>query len=235
MSSDTLKQQAARFAVDLIESGMVIGLGSGSTVKFALAEIASRSHSRRIEGILGVPSSSETQRIARKLGLALTSLDEHPQPDINIDGADEVDPQLNLIKGGGGALLREKVLAQSSRRNVIIVDAGKLSQRLGDRWPLPVEVLPFASKSVERFLMSQGARVEIRHLADGRPLRTDQGNTIFDAHFGPIEDPEALAALLSARAGILANGLFIGLTDDLIVADHAGIRHLTRTDAPVFR
>lgn len=229
MSTDTLKQQAALRAVDLVQSGMVVGLGSGSTVKFALEEIASRLHSHRIEHIIGVPSSSETQRIARQLGIALTSLDKHPQLDINIDGADEVDPQLNLIKGGGGALLREKVLAQSSRRNVIIVDEGKLTETLGERWPLPVEVLPFAAGSVERFLVSNGARVELRRTSDGKPLRTDQGNVIYDAYFGLIDNPADLAAVLSARAGILEHGLFVGLTDDLIVAETTGIRHLKRS------
>lgn len=231
MNSDTHKQQAAQRAVNFIRSGMIVGLGSGSTVKFALEEIAVRIRSRRLENILGVPSSSVTDRMARDLQIPLTSLDAHPQPDINIDGADEADPALNLIKGGGGALLREKVLAQASRRNVIIVDAGKLSSRLGDRWPLPLEVLPFALRSVEQFLISQGARVAIRRTADGRRLRTDQGSFIFDAHFGPIEDPVALAAVLSARAGILEHGLFIGLTDDLLVAEDAGVRHLARSSA----
>ena len=156
MNTDTLKLQAAIRAVDFVRSGMVIGLGSGSTVTFALDEIASRLNTRQIEGILGVPSSIETDRIARRLDIPLTSLDKHPQLDITIDGADEVDPQLNLIKGGGGALLREKALAQASRRNVIIVDGSKLSHRLGSNWPLPLEVLPFAAGSVERFLNSRG-------------------------------------------------------------------------------
>jgi ribose 5-phosphate isomerase A len=231
MNTDTLKQQAARRAVDLIQSGTVIGLGSGSTVRFALEEVASRMHSRRIKNIVGVPSSAATDRIARQLGIPLTSLDEHPQPDINIDGADEVDPQFNLIKGGGAALLREKVLAQASRRNVIMVDGGKLSPRLGERWPVPVEVLPFAAGSVEQFLLSNGARVEIRHTTDGHRLRTDQDNFIFDARFGPIKDPQALDTLLSSRAGILEHGLFFGLADDLIVADSAGVRHLKRASS----
>ncbi len=231
MNTDTLKQQAAIRAVDFVRSGMVIGLGSGSTVKHALDEIASRLSTRQIEGILGVPSSIETDRIARRLNILLTSLDQHPQLDITIDGADEVDPQLNLIKGGGGALLREKVLAQASRRNVIIVDGSKLSPRLGSNWPLPVEVLPFAAGSVEQYLKAQGAKVDIRLGADGRRMQTDQGNIVFDVHFGPIEDPAGLAALLSTRAGILEHGLFIGSTDDLIVADHSGVRHLTKTSA----
>lgn len=229
MSSDVLKQRAAQYAVNLIGSHTVVGLGSGSTVKFALEEIASRLSDRRLQDVIGVPSSSATRRIARQLGIPLTGLDRHPQPDINIDGADEVDPRLNLIKGGGAALLREKVLAQSARRNVIIVDGRKLSERLGDRRPLPVEVLPFAAGSLERFLTSLGAQVVIRKTADGRRLRTDQGNFIFDARFGPIDDPAGLAAALSERAGVIEHGLFIGLTDDLIVAEKTGVRHLTGT------
>ena len=236
MNTDTaaLKQQAARCAVEQIRTGMIVGLGSGRTMRFALEEIAARMRSRRIEGIAGVASSFETEQIARQLGIPLTSLDEHPQLDINVDGADEVDPQLNLIKGGGGALLREKVLAQSSRRTVIIVDGSKLSARLGERWPLPVEVLPYACRSVEYFLVSKGARVAIRQKANGKRLMTDQGNYIFDADFGPIDDPAALAAVLSGRAGIVEHGLFIGLADELIVAEDSGIRHLTRPAAGRF-
>ena len=234
MNSDILKQQAARYAVDLIQTDMVVGLGTGSTARFALEEIAARLRSGQISNLRGIPSSDATDRIARQLGIPLTSLDDHPEPDLTIDGADEVDPGLNLIKGGGGALLREKVLAQSSLRTVIIVDGAKLSARLGQRWPLPVEVLPFASNSVERFLLSRGARVTIRRTANGKRFRSDQGNLIFDAHFGPIENPADLAATLSDRAGILAHGLFIGLTDDLIVAEKEGIRHLTPSLPPAF-
>ena len=234
MNTDTFKQQAAKRAVDFVQSGMVIGLGSGSTVKHALDEIASRLSARQIEGVLGVPSSIETDQIARRLHIPLTSLNRHPKPDITIDGADEVDPQLNLIKGGGGALLREKVLAQASRRNVIIVDGSKLSPRLGSNWPVPVEVLPFAAGSVEQHLKAQGAKVEIRLGPDDRRFQTDQGNIVFDVHFGPIDDPAGLAALLSTQAGILEHGLFIGSTHDLIAVDQTGVRHLTPTSASTF-
>ena len=229
--SGELKKQAARTAIDLIESGMIVGLGSGSTMRFALEEIAVRLRDGRIGDIAGVPSSVGTERIARQLGIPLTTLDRHPQPDLNLDGADEVDEKLNLIKGGGAALLREKVLAQASRRTVIMVDGSKLSSRLGEHWPLPVEVLPYAGRSVEQFLQSRGARVSVRQAADGKRLLTDQDNYIFDAHFGPIDDPAALGEILCARAGIIEHGLFVGLTDDLIVSDRSAIRHVTRPSA----
>ncbi len=179
---DELKQQAAAFAVDFVESGMVVGLGTGSTTHFV---------------------------------------------DITIDGADEVDPDLNLIKGGGGALLREKVVAQATRRNVIIVDESKLAPRLGTKWALPVEVVPFARPSEERFLASMGAAVTLRS-KDGRPVTTDQGNFLLDAAFGPMGNPAAIAEQLNGRAGIVEHGLFLGLTRDVIVAGREGIRHLTR-------
>jgi ribose 5-phosphate isomerase A len=223
---DTLKKRAAHRAVEFLKPGMVIGLGSGSTTKFALERIAELLGTHRLEGVRGVPSSEETAKIARSLDIPLTTLDENGRLDVNIDGADEVDPQLNLIKGGGGALLREKVLAQAARRNIIIVDGGKLSPRLGVRWPVPVEVLPFALKSVERYLISLGASVNSRRNAAGRLLQTDQGNAVLDADFGPIPDPIQLAECLADRAGLIEHGLFIGLTHDLIVADANGIRHL---------
>ena len=148
--------------------------------------------------------------------------------DITIDGADEVDPQLNLIKGGGGALLREKIVAQASRREIIIVDESKLSPQLGSHWPVPVEVLAYGWQSQARYLASLGAEVTIRRTPEGRVFTTDQGNMILDARFGPITDPEGLAQELAARAGILEHGLFLNLAQDVIVAGPKGIRHLQR-------
>ena len=149
--------------------------------------------------------------------------------DITIDGADEVDPALDLIKGGGGALLREKVVAQASRREVIVVDESKLSPRIGTRWALPVEVLEFGWRSQARFLESLGAEVVPRQ-KDGTLFRTDQGNMILDSRFGPIADPPALSVVLGARAGIVEHGLFIGIAHDLIVAGAGGVRHVRRGD-----
>ncbi|MCU0539130.1 MAG: ribose-5-phosphate isomerase RpiA [Desulfobacterales bacterium] len=224
---DDLKQMAAAAAVDRLQSGMVVGLGTGSTTRFALERIAELIRAGRLERIIGIPSSIQTETAARELGIPLSGLEAHAVIDITIDGADEVDPDLNLIKGGGGALLREKVLAQASRRNIIIVDASKLSERLGTRWALPVEVVPFARAAEERFLASLGAAVALR-TRNSIPVLTDQGNLLLDARFGPITEPGRLAAQLSGRAGIVEHGLFVGLAHEVFVAGAEGIRHLQR-------
>jgi ribose 5-phosphate isomerase A len=224
---DDLKQMAAAAAVDRLQSGMVVGLGTGSTTRFALERIAELIRAGRLERIIGIPSSIQTETAARELGIPLSGLEAHAVIDITIDGADEVDPDLNLIKGGGGALLREKVLAQASRRNLIIVDASKLSERLGTRWALPVEVVPFARAAEERFLASLGAAVALR-TRNSIPVLTDQGNLLLDARFGPITEPGRLAAQLSGRAGIVEHGLFVGLAHEVFVAGAEGIRHLQR-------
>ena len=227
-SQDELKQQAAARAVEMIESGMVIGLGSGSTATFAVKQIAARVKSGDLENITGIPSSTRTEVLAQDLKIQIVSFNQEQQIDITIDGADEVDPDLNLIKGGGGALLREKVVAQASRRNIIIVDESKLSSQLGTHWAVPIEVIDFAYRVEENFLKSLGASVVIRSQADGNSFRTDQNNLILDADFGQIADPEKLAALLQSRAGIVEHGLFLGLASDVIVAKADGIQHLGR-------
>ncbi len=225
---DELKQEAAFRAVEFVKSGMVVGLGSGSTANFAVQRIAARIEAGELENIVGIPSSAKTENLARELAIPLTGFEQQQQIDINIDGADEVDPNLNLIKGGGGALLREKVVAQASRRNIIIVDESKLSLQLGTNWAVPIEVIAFARKVEEKFLKSLGASVTTRGLQDSNYFRTDQNNLILDADFGPIADPEKLAALLGSRAGIVEHGLFLGLAGDVIVAGAEGIRHLKR-------
>jgi ribose 5-phosphate isomerase A len=224
---DELKRKAAFFAAEFVESGMVVGLGTGSTTRFALERIAELIRTGKLRDVVGIPSSLGTETRARELGIPLTDFDSHPSIDLTIDGADEVDPELNLIKGGGAALLREKVLAQSSRRNVIIVDESKLSDRLGTTWPLPVEVVPFARAVEERFLKSLGADVRLRAKA-GQAVATDQGNLLLDARFGAMPDPGAIAARLNDRAGIVEHGLFLGLAHDVIVASAGGVRHLKR-------
>ena len=225
---DELKQEAAHRAVEFIDSGMVVGLGTGSTTAFAVMRIGERLKSGDLKNIVGIPTSIRTEKLATELRIPLCGLDDQPVIDITIDGADEVDPVLNLIKGGGGALLREKVVAQASRQNIIIVDESKLSPHLGTRWALPVEVIPFAAKTEENFLKSQGATVSLRLDDLGRPYHTDQNNFILDANFGEIEDPESLAARLNERAGIVEHGLFLSLASDVIVAAEANIRHLKR-------
>ncbi len=230
MNADTpqLKQQAAWYAVEFVESGMVVGLGHGSTAIFAVRCIAQLLHQGRLQDILGVPCSLQVEAEAQQLGIALTTLDEHPVIDLTIDGADEVDPHLNLIKGGGGALLREKIVAQASRREIIVVDESKLSPALGTNWPVPVEVAPFGWRSQVAYLESLGARVNVRRKGDGALFETDQGDLILDCHFGPIANPAQLAARLNERAGIVEHGLFLGLATDVIVATDQGIRHLKR-------
>ena len=223
---EELKSRAAHAAVEQIRDGMVLGLGSGTTVAHALQRLAELLQTGRIDNVCGVPSSTQTEKQARQLGIPLTSLDRQPILDLTIDGADEVDPELNLIKGGGGALLREKVLAQASRRTVFIVDQSKLSPRLGSHWPLPVEVIDFAVRSIENYLTSIGASVELRRTAEGNPFRTDQNNLILDANFGPIENPRMLATNLANRAGIVAHGLFLNMADEVIVAEENAVRRL---------
>jgi ribose 5-phosphate isomerase A len=223
-----LKQAAAERAVELVQPGMVVGLGTGSTAIFATRRIGALLRAGTLRDITGFPTSKATAEAARAAGIPL--LDEDcPQPiDVTIDGADEVDPQLDLIKGGGGALLREKIVAQASQRVVIVVDESKLSPALGTRWALPIEVIVFGWRSQSRFLSGLGARIAVRSGADGSPFRTDQGNMILDCTFGAIAEPKALAERLGGRAGLVEHGLFLGVATDLIVAGKDGIRHLTR-------
>ena len=223
-----LKRQAGEYAVKYIESGMVVGLGHGSTAVFAVRRIASLLRDGQLRDILGVPCSVLVERESRQLGIPLTTLDEHPVVDLTIDGADEVDPQLNLIKGGGGALLREKIVAQASQREIIVVDGSKLSTALGTSWSVPVEVISFGLRSQIAYLESLGGRPVLRQSNDGTLFETDQGNVILDCHFGPISQPDHLAIRMNERAGIVEHGLFIDLATDVIVATSQGIRHLRR-------
>jgi len=221
-----LKQQAAWRAVAFVESGMVVGLGHGSTAILAVRRIAQLLHKDQLREILAVPCSRQVEAEARRLGIPLTTLDERPVVDLTIDGADEVDPNLNLIKGGGGALLREKIVAQASRREIIVVDESKLSPALGTRWPVPVEIIPFGYHSQAAYLESLGATITLRQNSKGAPFKTDQGNLILDCRFGPIAQPAQLAALMNERAGIVGHGLFLGMATDVIVASIEGVRHL---------
>ena len=224
-----LKQEAAEFAVQFVHSGMVVGLGTGSTAIFATRRIGALLRSSKLNDITAFATSKATQDEAEQLAIPMM---DHSLPlaiDLTIDGADEVDPQFNLIKGGGGALFREKIVAQASAREIIVVDDSKLSDRLGTRFALPVEGSPFGWRSQLRFLESLGARCIIRkNKQDGSQFVTDSGNMILDCNFGPIADVNALAAQLGARAGIIEHGLFLGIATDVIVAGESGIRHLKR-------
>jgi ribose 5-phosphate isomerase A len=222
------KQQAAERAVDFVESGMVVGLGTGSTAIFAIRRIAHLLRDGELQDISGFATSKAVWREAQRLGIPMIAEDMPHDIDLTIDGADEVDPAMNLIKGGGGALLREKIVAQASCREIIVVDDSKLSPRLGTKRMLPVEVLAFAWRSQVRYLGSLGAEVSVRHNHDGSTFVTDSGNLIIDCRFGPIANPAPLAGQLRARAGIMEHGFFLGLATDLIVAGKDGVRHLTR-------
>jgi ribose 5-phosphate isomerase A len=224
-----LKQMAAHAAVErFVRSGMAVGLGTGSTAIHATRRIAALLTSGELSGIVAFATSTATHAEAVRLGIPMLS-DELPTDlDLVIDGSDEVDPALNVIKGGGGALLREKIVAQASRRVIIVADASKLSPQLGTLWPVPVEVLTFGWRSQARFLESLGATWTIRRTAGGQQFVTDSGNMILDCAFGPIADAARLAVRLGQRAGIVEHGLFIDLATDLVIAGPDGIQHRNR-------
>lgn len=227
MSQDRQKQEAAERAVEQVKSGMVVGLGAGSTAFFAVRRLGELLRAGTLRDVVGIPCSSVVAADAQRFGVPLTTLDEHPVIDLTIDGADEVDPQLNLIKGGGGALLHEKMVAQASRREVIVVDEGKLSPVLGTKWAVPVEVVTFGWRAQARHLESLGARVTLRTTkGSSDPFVTDEGHLILDCGFGPLPRPAELAARLAERAGIVEHGLFIGLTSEVIVAGDTSVRRL---------
>jgi ribose 5-phosphate isomerase A len=227
--AETLKRAAGIEAAGLVEAGMRIGLGTGSTVAHFLLFLSERINRGGLRNVLGVPTSLWTAQRARDLGIPLTSLAEHPFLDLTVDGADEVDPNMDLIKGLGSALLREKMVAQASSRLAIIADDGKVVDRLGQISPVPVEVVQFGWEAHEKFLQAQGARPVIRQRDDGQPLTTDNGNYIIDCHFPDgIADPQALDAALAARAGIVESGLFLGMATEVIIGAQDGVRHSFR-------
>lgn len=223
-----LKQEAAEYAVRYITSGMTVGLGTGSTAIFAIRRIGAMLKSGELKNIVAFATSRTSWDAAVELGIPMLTEDLPQNVDVTIDGADEVDPQLNLIKGGGGALLREKIVAQATAREIIVVDESKLSERLGTKHVLPIEVLPFGWRSQSRFLESLGAKYVVRQAPDGKQYRTDQGNLILDCDFGPIADAAKLARSLEARAGIVEHGLFLNLTHSVVVASPNGVRELSR-------
>jgi ribose 5-phosphate isomerase A len=226
--AEKFKQQAAEHAVGFVQSGMIVGLGTGSTAVFATRRIARLLQEGQLKDLTCYATSKATLEEAIRLNIPMRNDQFSEDVDLTIDGADEVDPEMNLIKGGGGALLREKIVAQASRRIIIVIDESKLSPNLGSNFALPVEVLVFGWRSQFRFLESLGAEIAIRRNQDGSEFITDSGNFILDCRFGPIANPTDLASKLCARAGIVEHGLFLGLATDLIVAGTNGIRHLQR-------
>jgi ribose 5-phosphate isomerase A len=221
------KQQAAEFAVRFVRSGMVVGLGHGSTAVHAIRKIGTLIAAGELTDIIAVPCSKQVEVEAGRLGIPLAALDDHPVIDVTIDGADEVTDTCDVIKGGGGALLRGKMVAQASRREIIVVDESKVSPRLGTQWPVPVEVLPLWWRSHLAYFKSLGARPILRTKGQGGSFITDQSNFIIDCHFGPIR----LAQDICARAGVIEHGLFLDLVTDVVIAGAGGIRHVTR-DTP---
>ena len=228
---DSLKKAVGVAAAELVDSGMRLGLGTGSTVAHFLVALSERLNRGALMDVIGVPTSLRTAREARELGIPLTSLTETPVLDLTIDGADEVDPELNLIKGLGGALLREKMVAQASGRLAIMVDDSKMVPALGTLGPVPVEVVQFGWEIHGPFVKSLGADPVLRVGPDGEPMVTDNGNYILDCHTrGAIDDPRSFDLALRARAGVVASGLFLGMATEVLVSGPAGVRTLSKGD-----
>jgi len=225
--AEALKRAAAEKAAEWIRDGMTLGLGTGSTVRHLLDVIAERRAAGGWRGVVGVPTSVDTERRAAGLGIPLATLAERPRVDLTIDGADEVDPELRLIKGLGGALLREKIVAAASAALVIVADESKLVGRLGTRAPLPVEVDPFGLPIQPAFLRALGCEPVLRRTAEGDPVVTDGGNHVLDCRFpAGIADPEALETALARRPGIVESGLFLGLATAAVIAGARGVQVL---------
>ncbi len=228
MSQDELKRQAAERAVELVEEGMVLGLGTGSTARFALEALAERRRRGELRDIVGIPTSVATQQAAELLGVPLTTLEDHPRIDLTMDGADEVDPFLDLIKGLGGALLWEKIVASASERLVILVDETKLVDRLGQKAPLPVEVVPFGWATHTEAVRALGGEPALR-TRNGEPFRTDGGHYIVDCRFADgIADTRAVEDALRARVGVVETGLFLGMATTVVVGTDDGPRIMER-------
>jgi len=224
-----LKKQAARFALDYVRDGMVLGLGTGSTNAYFLDMLGEQIQAGILQNVAGVPTSEGTANRARELGIPLTSLADHSRIDLAVDGADEVDLELNVVKGLGRALLREKIVEIHADRFVVLVDESKLVPRLGTKVPLPVEVVPFQMEAHLRWLRSLGCRPSLRHEEDGSVMVTDNGNFLVNCWFeGGIADPHALARTLADRPGIAEHGLFLDMATEVVVAGAEGIRILKK-------
>jgi len=222
------KRRVALEAVKKVRDGSVIGLGSGSTVAYAIRELGRRVREENLR-ILGVPSSYKTFLLAVECGVPLTTLDEHPLLDLDIDGADQIDGELNLIKGMGGALTREKIVAAASKRLIIIADETKLASSLGEGQLLPIEVLPFALPLVADRIRRMGGKPKLRERKDGSgPYVTDNGNFILDVDFGVIEDPKDLESRIKRIPGVIETGLFIEMVDEALIGTRSGVKILKR-------
>ncbi len=228
-STERAKKNAAHEAVKHVKDGLVVGLGSGSTAAYAIEEIGRRMKNEKVK-VLGVPTSYQSFILAVKNGIPTTTLEEHPVLDLSIDGADQVDKDLNLIKGMGGALTREKIIACASKVNIIIADESKRTNILGAHGqPVPVEVLPLALSLVDRYVRKMSGKPVLRE-GSGKvgPVVTDNGNVILDVDFGPIHKPAELAHGLKALPGVVETGLFIGLANLVYLGKASGVEKLVR-------
>jgi ribose 5-phosphate isomerase A len=225
MANDQEKEAAARASLRFIKDGQVVGLGTGSTAAHFIQLLGEQvKQGLRVRGI---PTSVRSKELAESLGIPLTTLDECQEIAVTVDGADEVDPQLRLIKGGGGALLREKIVASATKQLVIVADASKQVKMLG-KFPLPVEVIRFSQALVAKRIAALGANVQLRVDNSGKPFVTDENNHILDCRFGEIRDPEALARQLSDMPGVVEHGLFIGMASVALLARGSEIIELKR-------
>jgi ribose 5-phosphate isomerase A len=225
---ELFKRQAAEHALPYIHSGMTLGLGSGSTATHMLHVLAEALRDGRLRAIVGVPTSDAIGALARQLGVPIATLEERPQLDLALDGADEIDPSLNLIKGLGGALLREKIVAASADRFIVLADETKLVSQLGTRAPLPVEVVEFGLPLATRRLTALGGVPTLRRIADGSAFRTDEGNVILDCRFPGIADSLALNAAINAIPSVVEHGLFVGMAALALVGGPAGVATIVR-------
>jgi len=223
--NDEEKEAAAQASLRFVQDGQIVGLGTGTTAAHFIKLLAERVKTGL--KIRGIPTSERSGKLAMSLGIPLTTLDEFQEIAVTVDGADEVDPQLRLIKGGGGALLREKIIASATRQLVIVADASKQVARLG-KFPLPVEVIKFAQELVVKKITALGAQVNLRLGTDGKPFITDENNHILDCHFGEIADVDRLARSLSDMPGVVEHGLFIGMASVVIFAKGKEIVELRR-------
>lgn len=218
-----LKQLVGIAAANEVQSGMVVGLGTGSTTAYMIEELGKRLADQSLKNIIGIPTSFQASVLAQKFGIPIRTLDEVDQVDIAIDGADEVDPAKNLIKGGGAAHTREKVVDALAERFIVVVDQSKLVDRLGSTFAVPVEVIPMAIAPVTKALQKLGGRPELRMgVKKVGPVITDQGNMVIDVWFDQIDQPAELEQTINNIPGVLENGLFVGITDQVLVGEVLG-------------
>lgn len=215
-----MKQEVGRAAADRVQSGSIVGLGTGSTTAYTIQFLGDRLKSGELKDIIGIPTSFQAEVLAKQYGIPLTTLDAVDHIDIAIDGADEVDPQKNLIKGGGAAHTREKIVDYLADQFIVVVDSSKIVERLGSSFPVPVEVIPMALAPVMRAIEKLGGKPELRMgIKKAGPVITDQGNMVIDVKFDNINDPAGLEKTLNNIPGVLENGIFVGVTDLVLVGE----------------